>query len=300
LQTLDRRSTRQSDIALALLEHAAEIDLDPLYGLTLALVDGKGPRKDERDLIMRNSSKREGQLGTTREGERKMLAWTLRARTLPSLSSTRNSSRVTSAVSLPIGVGNSTSGNSSASGADFGLPPSIFIVVVVVVLVEEVLAAAADITFAVSFPSPENTRLLPSSESITFLTTPSDLPRGAAKKPRMRPTAPFTSPRWSSTFLTSITCAPFLSMRRSGTIIPANTALRFSGAAEPESRASYETGGVCNAARRVELARSTSWRMGKSSVGGRSESLDAIGRESARKDCAASGVMQPWRSSFSS
>jgi hypothetical protein len=57
LQTLDRRSARQSDIALALLEHAAEIDLDTLYGLTLALVDGKSPRKDERDLVVRNSSK---------------------------------------------------------------------------------------------------------------------------------------------------------------------------------------------------------------------------------------------------
>ena len=66
LQTLDCRSTRQSNIALALLEHAAEVDLDTLYGLTLALVNGKGPRKDERDLVMRKSSKRDGLLVTTR------------------------------------------------------------------------------------------------------------------------------------------------------------------------------------------------------------------------------------------
>ena len=73
----------------------------------------------------------------------------------------------------------------------------------------------------------------------------------------------------------------------------ANTALRFSGAAEPESRASKVNDGDCSEARRVELARSTSWRVEKSSVGGRTELLETMGRESARKDSIASGVIEP-------
>jgi hypothetical protein len=59
LQTLHRRRTRQSDITLALLKHATEIDFDALYGLALTLVDRKGPRKDERDLLWRNTRKRQ-------------------------------------------------------------------------------------------------------------------------------------------------------------------------------------------------------------------------------------------------
>lgn len=51
LQTLHRCSARQSDVALALLKYPAEIDLDALQGLPLALVDGERPRKDERNLI---------------------------------------------------------------------------------------------------------------------------------------------------------------------------------------------------------------------------------------------------------
>jgi len=45
------RSTRKSNIALALLKHMPKIDLDPLYGLTLTLMDGESPRKDERNLV---------------------------------------------------------------------------------------------------------------------------------------------------------------------------------------------------------------------------------------------------------
>ncbi|KAI0062546.1 hypothetical protein BV25DRAFT_643812 [Artomyces pyxidatus] len=47
-------------------------------------------------------------------GKTSALTWIRRARTLPSLSSIRNSSLVTNVVSLPIGVMNSTSGNSSS------------------------------------------------------------------------------------------------------------------------------------------------------------------------------------------
>ena len=69
MQTLHRRSTRQSDVALALLKHATEIDLDALYGLTLTLVDRKGPRKDERDLIGRTILVRDRELlPVTRKG----------------------------------------------------------------------------------------------------------------------------------------------------------------------------------------------------------------------------------------
>ena len=37
---------------MALLNHGSEIDLGALYGLTLALVDGEGPCKDERNLVV--------------------------------------------------------------------------------------------------------------------------------------------------------------------------------------------------------------------------------------------------------
>jgi hypothetical protein len=53
LQTRHRRSARKSDVALALLEHAPEINPDTLYGLTLTLMDGKSPREDERNLVAR-------------------------------------------------------------------------------------------------------------------------------------------------------------------------------------------------------------------------------------------------------
>lgn len=67
LQTLHRRSPRQGDVALALLEHPAEIDLDALQGLALALVDGQGPCKDERNLVARGVPVRSNDNKTWRE-----------------------------------------------------------------------------------------------------------------------------------------------------------------------------------------------------------------------------------------
>ena len=58
LQTLHSRSARQGDVALALLKHPAEIDLDALQGLALALVDGEGPCEDERNLMARRGTRR--------------------------------------------------------------------------------------------------------------------------------------------------------------------------------------------------------------------------------------------------
>ena len=52
-----RHSARQGDLTLALVNHASEVDLDALYGLTLALVDGGGPRKDK--IWWRDTHKRE-------------------------------------------------------------------------------------------------------------------------------------------------------------------------------------------------------------------------------------------------
>ena len=54
LQTLHRRSARKRDITLSFLEYTTEIDLDALYRLTLALMDGDGPRKDEGNLMARH------------------------------------------------------------------------------------------------------------------------------------------------------------------------------------------------------------------------------------------------------
>lgn len=53
LQAFHSRSARQCDVTLTLLKHPTKIDLDALQGLALALVDGEGPCKDERNLMTR-------------------------------------------------------------------------------------------------------------------------------------------------------------------------------------------------------------------------------------------------------
>ncbi|KAJ6627366.1 hypothetical protein B0H10DRAFT_382580 [Mycena sp. CBHHK59/15] len=230
-----------------------------------------------------------------------------RASTAPCESSTRNSSRTrrTASVLDPSSAGNSTKGyRSSSLDVELGFSVPLFLGASVFTFqlppaTTEMfsLSSLLDIPSSGVCPSSCNRTILIGAVPL-FIEFPA-LPCTSfcLQNPSTLPTLPLTNR--SSRFLISITWAPVLSLSSLGAIMLLRSFPRCSVGADPESRDVKTWRFAVRAERRVELACSTSSRIGKSSVGRMPAGSAGRGRESALNVAQPVGVMVPRRSWFS-